>query len=134
MNPKAFSSKEAYEKKILTYLEKYEIEFIALAGYMRFIGKVLLNNFPNKIINLHPAYLPAFPGAHSIQDAYEAKVAYTGVSIHYVDEGVDTGEIIHQEKIMIDSKWSLEELEEHVHALEYKLYPEVLEKLCKEGV
>lgn len=134
VNPKAFPSKREYEKKILEYLDAYEIELIALAGYMRFIGEVLLKAYPQKIINLHPAYLPAFPGAHSILDAYEAKVKTTGVSIHYVDEGVDTGTIIHQEKIVIDPSWSFAELEKNVHALEYKMYPKVLDKLCKEGV
>lgn len=134
VNPKAFPSKKEYEMKIMEYLHEYEIELIVLAGYMRFIGEVLLSNYPRKIINIHPAYLPAFPGAHGIRDAYEAKVSETGVSIHYVDEGVDTGEIIHQEKIKIDPDWSLETLEEHVHALEYKMYPKVLEQLCKEGL
>lgn len=134
VNPKAFPSKKEYEMKIMEYLHEYEIELIVLAGYMRFIGEVLLSNYPRKIINIHPAYLPAFPGAHGIRDAYEAKVSETGVSIHYVDEGVDTGEIIHQEKIKIDPDWSLATLEEHVHDLEYKMYPTVLEQLCKEGL
>ena len=107
------------------------MELIVLAGYMRFIGKVLLESFPRRIINLHPAYLPNFPGAHSIQDAYEAKVDFTGVTVHFVDEGVDTGEIIHQEKITIDSTWSLETLEEHVHALEYDMFPKVVKHVCK---
>lgn len=127
MNPKAFDNKEAYETEILEKLREHNIDLIVLAGYMRFIGKVLLKHFPYRIINLHPAYLPQFPGAHSIQDAYEAKVSYTGVSVHYVDEGVDTGEIIRQEKIQIDPNWSLEELETHVHALEYVLFPKVIQ-------
>ena len=121
VNPKAYAGKEPYEQKILSILKEHQVELIVLAGYMRFIGKVLLESFPRRIINLHPAYLPNFPGAHSIQDAYEAKVDFTGVTVHFVDEGVDTGEIIHQEKITIDSTWSLETLEEHVHALEYDL-------------
>lgn len=133
VNPKAFASKEAYEQKIMEYLVEYEVELIVLAGYMRFIGQVLLHHYPNKIINIHPAYLPNFPGAHGIRDAFEAKVSETGVSIHYVDEGVDTGAIIHQEKIAIDPTWDLATLEEHVHALEYKLYPSVLAQLCKEN-
>lgn len=130
VNPKDYSNKEAYEKAIQVILSKYEVQFIVLAGYMRFIGSVLLKQYPNHIINLHPAYLPAFPGAHSIQDAYEAKAAFTGVSVHYVDEGVDTGEVIHQEKIVIDPTWSLAILEEHIHAMEYRMYPQVIETVC----
>lgn len=131
VNPKAYQNKEDYETEIMKQLKQRDVDFIVLAGYMRFIGMVLLNNYSYRIINLHPAYLPAFPGAHSIQDAYEAKAEYTGVTIHYVDEGVDTGEIIHQEKIMIDENWSLETLEEHVHALEYKMFPSVIAEVVK---
>lgn len=131
VNPKAYADKEAYETEIMNTLKELGVQLIVLAGYMRFIGKVLLKNYPNRIINLHPAYLPAFPGAHSIQDAYEAKAEYTGVTVHYVDEGVDSGEIIHQEKIMIDSTWTLAVLEEHVHTLEYAMFPEVIQQVCR---
>lgn len=127
VNPKAYSNKEGYETRILEKLQEHEVDCIVLAGYMRFIGNVLLQNFPRAIMNLHPAYLPNFPGAHSILDAYEAKVEFSGVSVHYVDEGVDTGEIIHQEKVMIDPNWTLETLEEHIHKLEYKMFPEVIQ-------
>lgn len=131
VNPKAFASKAEYEQEILGYLRKREVELIALAGYMRIVSPVLLNAYPKRIVNLHPAYLPYFPGKQSILDAYNAKVSETGVTLHYLDEGIDTGPIIHQEKIFIDPKWSLEVLEEHVHALEYKMYPQVLNELCE---
>lgn len=130
-NPKSYAGKEAYETEIMRVLKAYGVELIVLAGYMRFIGSVLLNNYPNRIINLHPAYLPAFPGAHSIQDAFEAKAEYTGVTVHYVDAGVDTGEIIHQEKIFIDPTWTLDILEEHVHALEYTMFPSIIKEVAK---
>lgn len=130
VNPKGFEDKAAYETCIMEKLKEYEVDVIVLAGYMRFIGSVLLEKYPNRIINLHPAYLPSFPGAHSIQDAYEAKAEFTGVTVHYVDEGVDTGEIIHQEKIVIDPAWTLETLEEHVHAMEYDLFPRVIQMVA----
>lgn len=130
VDPKAYGGKAGYETKIKEILDSYEVELIVLAGYMRYIGEVLLTNYPNKIINIHPAYLPNFPGAHGIKDAYDAKVEWTGVTVHYVDEGVDTGEIIQQEKLMIDPTWDLETLETHVHALEYDLFPRVIEAVC----
>ena len=130
VDPKAYGGKAGYETKIKEILDSYEVELIVLAGYMRYIGDVLLTNYPNKIINIHPAYLPNFPGAHGIKDAYDAKVEWTGVTVHYVDEGVDTGEIIQQEKLMIDPTWDLETLETHVHALEYDLFPRVIEAVC----
>lgn len=132
VNPKAFSSKAQYEANIVSYLMQYQIDFIALAGYMRFVGDVLLEAYPQRIINLHPAYLPTFPGAHSIQDAYEAGVEYSGVTIHYVDEGIDTGTIVHQEKVAIDPTWSFEQFETAIHTLEYAMFPIILDKVCKE--
>lgn len=127
VNPKAFPTKAEYEMAIDEKLREYGVDLIVLAGYMRYIGAVLLDKYPYRIINLHPAYLPAFPGAHSILDAYEAKAEYTGVTVHYVDAGVDSGEIIHQEKIIIDPDWDLETLEQHVHALEYDMFPRVIQ-------
>ena len=131
-NPKSYPNKEAYEKDILKVLKDKNVDLIVLSGYMRFIGKVLLEAYPKAIINLHPAYLPEFPGAHSIQDAFEAGVSQTGVTGHYVDEGVDTGPIIRQERVPIDPNWNLETLEEHVHAMEYDLFWQVIKSVAEE--
>ena len=130
VNPKAYANKEEYETYIMSLLEAKGVQFIVLAGYMRYIGKVLLENYPYRIINIHPAYLPNFPGAHGIADTYNAGVVFGGVTVHYVDEGVDTGEIIMQEKVMIQKEWSLDEFEEQIHALEYVLYPKALQFVC----
>lgn len=129
-NPKAYDGKAAYESAILEVLKEKKVDLIVLSGYMRFIGHTLLSAYPNRIINLHPAYLPEFPGAHSIKDAYDAKVSQTGVTVHFVDEGVDTGPIIRQERIAIDPSWDLETLEEHVHAMEYQLFWQVIEQVA----
>ena len=130
-NPKEFDGKACYESAILEVLKEKKVDLIVLSGYMRFIGHTLLSAYPNRIINLHPAYLPEFPGAHSIQDAYEAKVSQTGVTVHFVDEGVDTGPIIRQERVAIDPSWDLETLESHVHAMEYNLFWQVIEQVAK---
>lgn len=132
VNPKAYANKEAYETEILALLKEAQVDFIVLAGYMRYIGKVLLAAYPMRIINIHPAYLPHFPGAHGILDAFEAKVPFTGVTVHYVDAGVDTGPIIDQKKLPIDPKWTLSQLEEHVHALEYELFPQVIQRVVRQ--
>lgn len=129
---KNYPSKEAFEEDILNVLQKKDVDLIILAGYMRFIGKVLLENYPEKIINIHPAYLPEFPGAHGIQDAFEAGVNQTGVTVHYVDEGVDTGPVILQERVAIDPRWDLETLESHVHAKEYDLFWRAVNKAVAE--
>lgn len=131
-NPKDYKNKAEYEMAILSLLKEKKVDLVVLSGYMRFIGPVLLEAYPNKIMNLHPAYLPEFPGAHSIQDAFEGKVSQTGVTVHFVDEGVDSGPVIEQRRLAIDPNWSLEELENHVHALEYDLFWQVIKKVAKE--
>ena len=130
-NPKGYDGKAGYEAAILEVLKEKKVDLVVLSGYMRFIGHTLLSAYPNRIINLHPAYLPEFPGAHSIADAYEAKVSQTGVTVHFVDEGVDTGPIIRQERVAIDPSWDLETLESHVHAMEYDLFWQVIEQVAK---
>lgn len=129
VNPKSFSTKAEYEKEIIKILKENGIEYIVLAGYMRIISEVLLNEYDRKIINIHPAHLPEFPGKDGIGDAYRAGVDKTGVTIHYVDSGVDTGEIIYQERLEINKNWSLEELAEEIHKIEHRIYPMTLTKM-----
>lgn len=121
-NPKAYENKAGYEADILTWLKELDVEIIILSGYMRIVGKTLLEAYPNAIVNLHPALLPAFPGAHSIQDAYEAKVDHTGVTVHFIDDQIDQGQLIIQERVDIDPEWTLDQLETAVHAKEYDLF------------
>ena len=131
VNPKAYAGKEPYEQKILSILKEHQVELIVLAGYMRFIGKVLLESFPRRIINLHPAYLPNFPGAHSIQDAYEAKVDFTGVTVHFVDEGTDTGPIILQKAVEVEEGDTPEVLQRRVmEQAEWKILPKAIDLIA----
>lgn len=121
-NPKAYTDKAAYEADILVWLKELNVDMIVLSGYMRIVGKTLLEAYPNAIVNLHPALLPAFPGAHSIQDVFEAKVDHTGVTVHFIDDQIDQGQLIIQERVDIDPTWTLEQLETAVHAKEYDLF------------
>ncbi|MBP3853160.1 MAG: phosphoribosylglycinamide formyltransferase [Erysipelotrichaceae bacterium] len=130
-NPKDYANKEEYEQAILSVLKEKGVDLIVLSGYMRYIGQVLLEAYPNRIINIHPAYLPEFPGAHGIRDAYDARVSQTGVTVHYVDAGVDTGPIIAQERVPIDPAWDLDTLEQHVHEKEYDLFWRVIKDVAK---
>lgn len=123
---KEFENKAAYEKALLQLLQEQEIDLIVLAGYMRIIGKTLLSHYSNRILNIHPSLLPSFPGLYGIKDAYEYGVKVTGVTVHLVDDGVDTGPIIAQEPVMILPEDSLESLEEKIHQTEHRLYPKVL--------
>ena len=129
---KEYKDRATYEKEILRELKSREIEMIVLAGYMRLVGDTLLEAFPKKIINIHPSLLPDYPGLNSIQRAFEDGVSKTGVTVHVVDSGMDTGPIIAQRGVEIKETDTLEALEERVHQVEHELYVEVLKELCKE--
>ncbi|MBD1382368.1 phosphoribosylglycinamide formyltransferase [Metabacillus arenae] len=130
-DPKAYSSKEAFETEITQQLNHYEIDFIVLAGYMRLIGPTLLSAYPNRIINIHPSLLPSFPGKDAVGQAYRAGVKVTGVTVHFVDEGMDTGPIIAQKAIEVSPGESLEDIEANIHRLEHELYPNVIANLLE---
>lgn len=129
LNPKSFNNKEEYEQVIVNELVSKNIAWIFLAGYMRIVGETLLQAFHNKIVNIHPALLPSFPGAHGIKDAYDYGVKIFGVTIHFVDKGVDTGKIIDQESFKINGNESLDEIETRIHQIEHQLYPNVIKTL-----
>ena len=126
---KDYESKAAYEQDILKQLHSYGVEFIALAGYMRLIGETLLSAYKQKIVNIHPSLLPSFPGKDAIGQAFEAKVKVTGVTIHFVDEGMDTGPIIAQEAVTVDENETKESLTKKIQVVEHKLYTETLKKI-----
>jgi len=129
-----YKTKPEAEQAILNQLKTDEVDGILLAGYMRILTPTLIDNYPSKIINLHPAMLPNFPGRHSILDAYEADVDMTGVTVHFVDNGIDTGKIIAQQKVPRLSNDTLQDLETRMHNVEHVLYPNTLEQLLNEGV
>ncbi|MDH5105199.1 phosphoribosylglycinamide formyltransferase [Lentilactobacillus diolivorans] len=133
INFKDYPDRAAAEKVIAQQLAAANIDFILLAGYMRIIGPTLLAKYEGKIINIHPALLPKFPGRHGIEDAYEAGVDTTGVTIHWVDSGIDSGKVIAQREVPIRKDDQLTDLEQRIHATEHKLYPEVVEQLLERG-
>lgn len=130
---KDYPSKEQYEEEILTQLKKSGVEFIVLAGYMRLIGSKLLAEFKGRIVNIHPSLLPAFPGKDAVGQALAAKVKWSGVTIHFVDEGMDTGPIIIQERVRLDEGETRESLQQKIQQREHKLYPSVLQMLLTQG-
>ena len=131
---KNFPSKAAFEAEITRPLEAKKVDLIALAGFMRILSPEFVTRWRGRIVNIHPALLPAFPGGHAIRDAFEAKVKETGVTIHFVDEGVDTGPVILQRKVPVGPKDTLETLEAKIHAAEYELYPEAIRMVLEEKV
>ncbi|TWD95652.1 formyltetrahydrofolate-dependent phosphoribosylglycinamide formyltransferase [Neobacillus bataviensis] len=130
---KDYTSKEAYEQAILTELKRYDVDFIVLAGYMRLIGSTLLGAYQGRIVNIHPSLLPAFPGKDAIGQALAAKAMWSGVTIHYVDEGMDTGPIIIQERVRLEENETRDSLQKKIQQIEHKLYPEILQMLLTQG-
>jgi phosphoribosylglycinamide formyltransferase 1 len=132
-NVKEYNSKEEYEKDIIIELKSLDVEFIVLAGYMRLIGPTLLNEYEGRIVNIHPSLLPDFPGKDAIGQAIDAQVRVSGVTIHFVDKGMDTGPIIVQERVRLDQNETRESLQMKIHAIEHKLYPSILQMLLTQG-
>lgn len=130
-NYRDYPTKKAAEQAILAALPP--VDLVVLAGFMRIIGPTLLAAFPRRIVNLHPALLPAFPGRTGIADAYAYGVKITGVTVHYVDAGIDTGEIIAQEPVRILPGMTEPELEQAIHATEHRLLPATIEQLITKG-
>ncbi|GJM17339.1 MAG: phosphoribosylglycinamide formyltransferase [Thermodesulfobacteriota bacterium] len=123
---KYFESREDFDSEIIRLLEPYNLDLIILAGYMRILSPVLVRAYKGKIINIHPALLPSFPGINSTRQALEYGVKYTGVTVHFVDEGVDTGPIILQSIVEIEDRDTEESVLEKIHKVEHQIYPEAI--------
>jgi phosphoribosylglycinamide formyltransferase 1 len=119
-------SREERDLVMATWLEEHDVDLVVLAGYMHLLTKPFLARFPGRIVNVHPSLLPAFPGAHAIKDALAAGVDTTGVTVHLVDEGIDTGPILVQEPVAVEPR---ETLEERLHAVEHRLLPQTVAEL-----
>jgi phosphoribosylglycinamide formyltransferase 1 len=122
-----YSDRAARDRELADWLQLRGVDFVVLAGYMHLLTQVFLDRFRDRIVNVHPSLLPQFPGAQAIADALAAGVDTTGVTIHYVDEGLDTGAIIRQEPVAVEPRATLVE---RIHAVEYRILPEVVRELC----
>jgi len=121
------ADREERDLVMATWLEEHGGVLVVLAGYLHLLTKPFLDRFPERIVNVHPSLLPAFPGAHAIDDALAANAETTGVTVHLVDEGLDTGPVLRQEKIAVEPR---DTLVERIHSVEHRLLPEVVSELC----
>ena len=130
-------SREVYEDPIVAdeiiaaELLSRDVDYVIMAGYMRMVREPLLAAFPDRIVNLHPALLPSFVGAHAIQDAFDRGVKVTGVTVHFANANYDEGPIIAQEAVAVEGGWTVEELEERIHEVEHRLYPDTIQLLAE---
>ena len=132
MDKSKYTNPEHADKTIVKALKDAGVQYVVMAGYMRMVTPIMLDAFPNKVVNLHPALLPSFKGAHGIKDAFDFGVKVTGITVHFANAEYDKGPIIAQVAIPISEDDTLESLEEKIHAEEHKLYPKVLQ-LISEG-
>jgi phosphoribosylglycinamide formyltransferase 1 len=132
MRPKNYRSSDEYYGEIASEMKKKGVELVILAGFMRIVGKALLDVYPDRVMNIHPALLPAFPGLHGQKQAFDYGVKISGCTVHFVDEGMDTGPIIIQGAVPVYGDDSEEELSARILGLEHRIYPEAI-KLFSEG-
>ena len=124
-----FTSREERDLAMAGWLGDRGVTLVACAGFMHLLTPPFLDCFPQRIVNIHPALLPSFPGRTPIEDALAASVAETGVTVHYVDEGVDSGPVIAQERVAIEPADDAASLRERLQAVEHRLYPRVLREI-----
>jgi phosphoribosylglycinamide formyltransferase 1 len=123
VNPKEFLSKSDYEQKVVSHLKEAGVELVVLAGYMRIVGKDILDAFPKKIINIHPSLLPAFKGLDAQKQAFDSGVEVSGCTVHYVDETLDGGLIISQAVVAVEPEDTAESLSRKILVKEHQLLP-----------
>ena len=122
-----YSERAARDRELADWLLVRGVDLVVLAGYMHLLTPVFLDRFRDRIVNVHPSLLPQFPGGRAIADALDAGVDTTGVTVHYVDEGLDTGAVIRQEPVAVEPRATLIE---RIHAVEHRILPEVVRELC----
>lgn len=130
-SPRSYAAKADYELEMVQRLQERRIDLVVLAGYMRIVSNVLLEPFAGRLINIHPSLLPAFPGMNAIGQALDSGVKWTGVTVHFVDNGMDTGPIIAQQPVPLFAGDTVESAAERIQQAEHKLLPEVVQAFCE---
>ena len=125
----AYPGRKERDLAMADWLSARGVSLVVCAGYMQLLTPAFLARFPRRVINVHPSLLPAFPGTHAVEDALAAGVAETGVTVHYVDEGVDTGPVLAQERVRVEAGDTPESLLERLHDVEHRLLPRVVRDL-----
>lgn len=133
-DPKAYATREDYEIEIAAELEKRNVDLVVLAGYMRLLTSVLVDRYAGRMINVHPSLLPAFPGKNAIGQAWDYGVKVTGITVHFVDGGMDSGPVIAQQAVDITAEDTISTLEDKIHQAEKQLYPSVVSSFAKGSV
>ena len=132
IDPLGFANRQDFEVEILKILKEEKIDLIVLAGYMFLLTPLLIGEYKDRILNIHPALLPSFKGTHGIKDAFEYGVKISGVTVHFVYGELDNGPIIMQVPVFIGQDETLEKFEEKIHKVEHKIYPQAVKLFCED--
>lgn len=130
LSHKQYDSRQSFDEALVAILRKHDVELVALAGFMRLLTSTFLRAFPERVINIHPALLPAFPGIHAQKQALDAGVRETGCTVHFVDEGCDTGPIIMQAPVPVHAGDDEATLTARILAEEHRLYPAAIRAIA----
>ena len=130
---KNFSSREEFEQALINILNKYEPDLVVLAGFMRILSELFVNKYQNKLINIHPSLLPKYKGLDTHRKVLENQDDYHGVTVHFVDNTLDGGPILAQTRTPVETQ-DIKELEEKIHELEHKIYPEVIKDIAQKQI
>jgi phosphoribosylglycinamide formyltransferase-1 len=131
LDPTSFPDRPTYDRELIRVLQENGVTLVVLAGYMRLVGPEFVQAFRNRIMNIHPALLPSFPGTSGVPDALAYGVKVTGVTVHFVDEGLDTGPIIMQEAVPVLPGDGEDTLHNRIHEVEYRIYPQAIRYFCE---
>ncbi len=131
LNPAVYPDREKYDRALVSLLNEYHADLVVLAGFMRLLSPFFVKAFPLRIMNIHPSLLPAFPGTDGIAQAFNYGVKVTGCTVHFVDEGLDSGPVILQETVPVIQQETLTTLEQRIHAAEHRTYPTAIDLFCR---
>lgn len=131
LSKEIYANPMAVDEVIASELYSHKVDYVIMAGYMRMVHAPILVSFPNRVVNLHPALLPSFTGAHAIADAYARGVKVTGVTVHFANAAYDAGPIVAQRPVIVREGWSVDELETAIHDVEHVLYPDAIQLLTE---
>lgn len=131
LNRDVYADTQAADERIVAELKEAGAQYVVMAGYMRKLTPIVLDAFPDKVVNLHPALLPSFKGAHAIEDAFNFGVKVTGITVHFANEDYDKGPIIAQKAVPVAEDDTLDSLEAKIHDAEHALFPEVIQWIAE---
>ncbi len=132
VDPQKYSGREAYDQALVDKLKRARVDLVVLAGFMRLLSPLFVRSFPMQILNIHPSLLPAFPGTDGVEQTFAHGVKVTGCTVHFVDEGLDSGPIVLQEAVPVIQRETVQTLHQRIHAVEHRLYPTAIDLYCRE--